>query len=50
MMIISDAPSCGIAYNGHSDNSRGVIYTPRVINYDPIGHLHDDPHGMNIFL
>jgi len=50
-MIISDATSCGVTYNCQSDYSRGVVYTPRVINYAPIGHLHDDPHGMNnIFL
>jgi hypothetical protein len=24
--IISDAPSCCVTYNCHSDNSRGVIY------------------------
>jgi hypothetical protein len=26
MMIISDAPSCGITYNCHSDDSRGIIF------------------------
>jgi hypothetical protein len=35
MTIVSDAPSCGNTYNRHSDNSRGVIYAPRVINYAP---------------
>ncbi len=25
-MIVSDAPSSGITYNHHSDDSRGVIY------------------------
>ncbi len=25
----SDAPSCGITYDHHSENSRGVIYAPR---------------------
>ncbi len=29
MMIVSDAPSCGVTYNHHSDNSRGVIYATR---------------------
>jgi hypothetical protein len=23
---VSDAPSCGVTYNRHSDNSRGAIY------------------------
>ena len=32
MMIISDALSCGITYDGHSDDCRGVTYAPRVIN------------------
>jgi hypothetical protein len=26
---ISDAPNCGITYEHHSVNSRGVIYAPR---------------------
>ncbi len=30
--IISDALSCGITYDGHSDDSRDVTYAPRVIN------------------
>jgi hypothetical protein len=25
-MTISDAPSCGITYNCHSDDSRGINY------------------------
>ncbi len=25
-MIVSDAPSCGVTYHHHSDDSRGVIY------------------------
>jgi len=25
-MTLSDAQSCGITYDQHSDNSRGVIY------------------------
>jgi hypothetical protein len=29
MMIVSDAVSCGITYDCHSDNFRGVIYAPR---------------------
>ncbi len=28
-VVISDAPSCGVTYDCHSDNSRGVIYAPR---------------------
>jgi hypothetical protein len=39
MMIVVDAPRCGISYNCHSDKSRGVIYTPRVVNYGPREHL-----------
>ncbi len=29
MTIVSDAPSCGITYECHFDNSRGVIYAHR---------------------
>jgi hypothetical protein len=36
---ISDAPSCGVTYYFHLDDSRGVIYTPRVANYAPKEHL-----------
>jgi len=25
-MIVSDAPYCGVTYNRHSDDSRGIIY------------------------
>jgi hypothetical protein len=25
-MIISDAPSCGVTWDQHSDESRGIIY------------------------
>ncbi len=25
-MIVSDAPSCGVTYDRHSDDSRGIIY------------------------
>jgi hypothetical protein len=32
--IISDDPSCGVTYH-HSDDSRGVIYAPRVVNFAP---------------
>ncbi len=39
MMIICDTPNCGITYDHHSDNSRGVIYAPRVINNAPREHL-----------
>ncbi len=28
MMSIRDAPSCGVTYDHHSDNTRGVIYAP----------------------
>ncbi len=35
MTLVSDAPSCGIIYNHHSDD----IYAPRVINYAPREHL-----------
>ncbi len=24
--IVSDAPSCGVTYNHHSDDSRGIIF------------------------
>jgi hypothetical protein len=29
MTIVSDAPSCGVTYDCHSDDSRGVIFAPR---------------------
>jgi hypothetical protein len=29
MTIVSDAPSCGVTYDCHSDDSRGVISAPR---------------------
>jgi len=35
MMIVSDAPGCGITYDCHSTNS----YAARVINYAPREHL-----------
>ncbi len=28
-VIRSDGPSCGVTYDCHSDNSRGVIYANR---------------------
>jgi hypothetical protein len=31
MMIVSDAPSCGITCNNYSDESRVVIHALRVI-------------------
>ncbi len=47
--IISDAPSCSIAYDCHSDNSRCLIYAPkeydchsdnsRCVIYAPREHL-----------
>ncbi len=33
MTIVSDAPSCGVIYDHHSDDSRGVFYTHRVVNF-----------------
>jgi hypothetical protein len=39
MMIVSDAPSCDITYDQQSDDFRGVIYAPRVVNYAPREHL-----------
>jgi hypothetical protein len=30
-MIRSDAPSCGVAYYCHSDDSRGVIYVRKML-------------------
>jgi hypothetical protein len=30
-MIISDAPSCGVTYNHHSDDSRRYIYDYNII-------------------
>ncbi len=39
IMIVSDAPSCGITYGHHSYDTRGVIYAPRVVNYAPRQHL-----------
>ncbi len=52
MMIVSDAPSCGVTYNRHSDGSRGVIYAPKVVNYVPReGTTHDDCHlAFKMFL
>jgi hypothetical protein len=49
MTVISDASSCGITYERHSDDSRGVIYAPRVINNTHREYLqyrchHDDRH------
>ncbi len=39
MAIVSDAPMRGITYDRHSDNSRGAIYAPRVINNAPREYL-----------
>ncbi len=39
MMIISDAQNFGLTYDCHSDDSGGVIYAPRVINYTLREHL-----------
>jgi hypothetical protein len=30
-MIVSDAPSCGVTYHHHSDNSGGVIYDRNIL-------------------
>ncbi len=56
-MIVSGAPNCGVTCNHHSDNSRGVIYFPRVVsimlpeNINSTGVTHDDRHmKMKIFL
>jgi hypothetical protein len=45
MMIVSVALSCGVTYNCHSDDSRGVIYSPRVINHAP-RVIHYAPRGV----
>jgi hypothetical protein len=29
MTILRDGPSCGVTYDHHSADCRGVIYTPR---------------------
>jgi hypothetical protein len=57
MMIVSDTPSCGITYDCDSDDSRGVIYALRVINYAPREHLQckchscwSSPEDQNIFI
>ncbi len=39
MTILSAVPSCGIPYDYHSDNSRGVINAPGVINNALREHL-----------
>jgi hypothetical protein len=38
MTIVGDAPSCGIIYNNHSDDSRSVIYTLVLIYSTGISH------------
>ncbi len=56
MMIVSDAPSFGVTYVRHSDNSRGVIYTPKssimlLENIYSTGVTHDEsPMTPKIFL
>ncbi len=35
----NDATTWSITYDRHSDNSRAVVYAPRVINYAPREHL-----------
>jgi len=44
MTIVNDAPSCGITYEHHSDDSRGVIFALRAVNYALRGVTHDDRH------
>ncbi len=39
IMIIRDAPSCGITYNHHSNKSRGVIYNNTMFIVQATGHL-----------
>ncbi len=39
-LSVSDAPYCGVTYDCHSDNSRGVIYALRVFSYAPREHLY----------
>jgi hypothetical protein len=39
VMIKSDATTRSIIYDRHSDDSWGVIYAPRVVNYAPRKHL-----------
>jgi hypothetical protein len=36
---VSDAPSSGVTYDHHSDDSKCVIYAPRVVNYTPREHI-----------
>jgi hypothetical protein len=33
MTIVSDAPSCGVTYDCHSDDSRGIIYLHHMHRY-----------------
>jgi hypothetical protein len=37
LMTLSGAPSCGITYDHHSDDSRGVIYNRNVFIIQAIG-------------
>jgi hypothetical protein len=36
-MIVSDAPNCGVTYNHHSDDYRGVIYDRNMFIVQAIG-------------
>jgi hypothetical protein len=45
MTIMGDAPSCGITYDHHSDDSRGVICTLTLIYSTGISH---DDYNKNI--
>jgi hypothetical protein len=36
---VSDAPSSGVTYDHHSDDSKCVTYAPRVVNYTPREHI-----------
>jgi hypothetical protein len=54
MMMASDATTWSVNYNHHSDDSRGVIYAPRVIimlleNIYSAGVTNDD-HYMTVKL
>ncbi len=37
IMVISDAPSCGITYDHHSDNSTGIIYDRNMFMVEVVG-------------
>jgi hypothetical protein len=41
-MILSDAPSCGVTHELHSDDSRGVIYIRNMFIIEATGYGLDD--------